>query len=407
VEDEDGLSPFAAISRAGESRLKAALMAIQHLVRLVALVLFGLALAVLLGVLLLGVPQVLQNAVDSGLGDAIFIMAPMPVGIVYLKDYPLLAYYLFLVSAIVASMAYLLYSERRELQAGLRKAAATLRAPDRLSFRLGLVQLPQVFLAVLFFDYLYAIVLALTGTSPNVPGFAADPLWYQLFLFARASVWEEIAARVLLCGLPLLAAYCLAYLVRGPWAPTPATVEPAPGPPVPCPSSWIPGAGQAAPRAPAQMTPAGPAGPSPPRVFESMAGYVRGRSSHGLWGYVLGGGFSIGPLEAFFIVGSALMFGYAHVPSWDMWKLLPTFIAGLGFAYLFLRVGIHAAILLHFSFDYLGMAVAMLPAFDTFYSLVALLWVAVGAFYFAHYALGAAKWASAAMRGAPAPPGGR
>jgi hypothetical protein len=155
------------------------------------------------------------------------------------------------------------------------------------------------------------------------------------------------------------------------------------------------------------MTPAGPAGPAPARVFESLSDYLRRRSTRGLWGYVLGGGFSIGPLEAFFIVGSALMFGYAHVPSWDMWKLVPTFIAGLGFAYLFLRVGIHAAILLHFSFDYLGMAVAMLPAFDTFYGVVALLWVAVGAFYFAHYVHGAAKWASAAVRTAPAPPGGR
>jgi hypothetical protein len=123
-----------------------------------------------------------------------------------------------------------------------------------------------------------------------------------------------------------------------------------------------------------------------------MTDYLRSRSTNGLLGYFLGGGFTMGPLEAFFIAGSALMFGLAHVAGWDMFKALPTFIAGLGFGYLFLKVGIHAAILLHFAFDYLSLGEALLPGFGLMDLLLVVLFTVVGAFYFGHYAVQAAKW---------------
>jgi hypothetical protein len=243
------------------------------------------------------------------------------------------------------------------------------------------VQLPQIFLAIFFFDYVYAIIVALTGTTPNVPAFNELPVWYQFYTFANASVWEEIAARILLCGLPLMVAYILAHGTRPQYPEAPA--QPVrQGPPPPPPSMTSAGMPDIPPQAP---------GPFPKPL--TLTEYLRSRTTRGLKGYFIGGGFKMGPLEAFFMVGSALMFGLAHVPGWDIWKLLPTFIAGLGFAYLFLRVGIHAAILLHFSFDYLDLTAGMVPGFDAMMIILVLLWFAVGAFYFAHYTVQAVRWA--------------
>jgi hypothetical protein len=274
-----------------------------------------------------------------------------------------------LVAALLASAAYLLYNERRRLVAGLGSVVGRLRAPDRRDTASGLVQLPQVFLAVFFFDILYILLVEMAGASPNVPAFEELPLWYRLFTFARASVYEEFAARVLLCGLPLLVAYYLAYFAMA-------------RPP------------RARPWENASADPKPPAPPGPQPRPPSLADYLRSRTTRGLWGYFLGGGFRIGPLEAFFIIGSALMFGLAHVPGWDIWKLLPTFIAGLGFAYLFLRVGLHAAILLHFSFDYLDLTAGLVPGFPMLYIIMELLWFAVGAFYFGHYVVQGSRWAA-------------
>jgi hypothetical protein len=55
-----------------------------------------------------------------------------------------------------------------------------------------------------------------------------------------------------------------------------------------------------------------------------------------------------------FLIGSAFLFGLAHIPGWGLWKFFPAFVAGLGFGYLFLRFGVTAAILAHFVNDYVG-----------------------------------------------------
>jgi hypothetical protein len=105
---------------------------------------------------------------------------------------------------------------------------------------------------------------------------------------AHASVWEELVVRVLLLGLPLL------------------VVEA--------------GGGRGAPRAP--------------------------------WRYLLGGKIEVNGAAIGFLLFSATVFGLAHVPGWDLWKFLPAFVTGLLLGYLFLRYGLHAAIVMHFLTDY-------------------------------------------------------
>ena len=78
------------------------------------------------------------------------------------------------------------------------------------------------------------------------------------------------------------------------------------------------------------------------------------------WRYVVGGGFSIDTAAFVLIVLQALVFALAHVAGWDLWKVLPTMISGMAFGYLFLKRGLWASIILHFTFDYLGMTVPVL-----------------------------------------------
>ena len=76
-----------------------------------------------------------------------------------------------------------------------------------------------------------------------------------------------------------------------------------------------------------------------------------------LWRYLVGGGFQIGKKELFFLFFSSLMFSAGHIFNWDVFKLAPTFVAGLALGYLFLRFGLWAAIMLHFFVDYLRMGI--------------------------------------------------
>ncbi|UCF07943.1 MAG: CPBP family intramembrane metalloprotease, partial [Thermoplasmata archaeon] len=75
--------------------------------------------------------------------------------------------------------------------------------------------------------------------------------------------------------------------------------------------------------------------------------------------YLLGGGSSFGVLPLVFLLLSSVNFAYAHVQSNPaseaVFHFLPTLLAGLMLGYLFLEKGIHAAIIFHFSVNYMFM----------------------------------------------------
>ncbi|MCD6383092.1 MAG: CPBP family intramembrane metalloprotease, partial [Thermoplasmata archaeon] len=81
----------------------------------------------------------------------------------------------------------------------------------------------------------------------------------------------------------------------------------------------------------------------------------------GLHRYLLGGFNQWDGPTYFFVIFSSLLFGLAHSSGWGYWKIIPTFIGGLLFGYIFVRVGLHGAILMHFATDYLS-SVTMLPS---------------------------------------------
>jgi len=57
--------------------------------------------------------------------------------------------------------------------------------------------------------------------------------------------------------------------------------------------------------------------------------------------------------EWLLIGGSSLLFGAAHLISWDPWKLLPATIVGIFLGYMFVKKGIVYAVILHGAYDYM------------------------------------------------------
>ncbi|MEM3396564.1 MAG: CPBP family intramembrane glutamic endopeptidase [Thermoplasmata archaeon] len=66
------------------------------------------------------------------------------------------------------------------------------------------------------------------------------------------------------------------------------------------------------------------------------------------------GGQKLDWISGILVFISSLIFGLAHaLYGWDIYKVLPAFVAGLGFGYVYLKGGIFAPILMHFAFDYM------------------------------------------------------
>jgi len=110
--------------------------------------------------------------------------------------------------------------------------------------------------------------------------------------------------------------------------------------------------------------------------------YIAQKPKNKLHRYFVGGGFDFEPAVIVLLIFSSVLFGLAHYPGWGLWKIFPTSAAGLAFGYLFVKKGIHTAIILHFLFDYM----AILPflvndnAWIIFVGLILL--VMMGAWFF-------------------------
>ena len=219
----------------------------------------------------------------------IFIALPYPPFIftpeIKITGIYLVSYYFFLVISIILSFVWIIKNELKSAINILVKSINITSNPPKDS-KNSFILIPQLFLAIIFFNIIYIIILLVLGITFSDPDFG--DFWETLFLLTRASVYEEIALRLFFIGIPLL-------------------------------------------------------------IVESI---ILKRKS--LRKYIFGGGFELSNYAIFFVIFSSLLFGLAHIDSWDLYKVIPTFIGGLAFGYLFLIKGIHTAIILHFAIDFLG-----------------------------------------------------
>jgi hypothetical protein len=232
-----------------------------------------------------------------------YVIAPVPILLGFTQS-PI-AFYAWtatLVAATVACLVVLGFRDRRTLWAAL--ATSSDHMPAKLRSRSATVAIMQTFLAVIFLS----IVIAILSDAQEPAFFQEAPGWYILFSLVNAPVYEELVFRVLMIGAPLVAGslyFRARDLLRG----------------------RVPG------------------------------GTTKGRYLAGSLRYLVGGGMSRGTsrailLPAFlFLLMSSIVFGLAHAPGYGDWKVFPVTVAGLAMGYLFLRHGLHAAILFHFATD--------------------------------------------------------
>lgn len=244
----------------------------------------------------------------------LFIITPFIVNFAELGGGAFLGYYIFLVAAIVASFAWMIYKSIGPL-------TDELRAVYPKAGHSPLYTISTVILAVLSFNVIYYLVIESLGATTNTPTFETRELWQLIYGFAAASVWEEIVSRVLLVGIPLLL----------------------------------------------------------------IDGLLRVRNPEyqmkKLPSYILGGGFTIGRKEAVLMVFSSIMFGVAHLASWDLFKIFPAAVAGLAFAFLYLKLGLYASIMMHFAIDFMSVPLSVWPdslAVTMTLGLLLLAWLAIG-----------------------------
>lgn len=200
-----------------------------------------------------------------------------------------------------------------------------------------------LFFASYLIIYLNYLFVDASGISPTTPDFGSYPVWDQVYGYATASVWEELISRVLLIGVPLL---WIDLLFRR--------------------KSLL-----------------------PPRK------------------YLLGGVDRFGSVEVVLVVFSAMMFGFGHIWSWDIWKVTPTIIGGFCFGYLFVRFGLYASIMFHLSFNFLTVPLFFLSdAQSLIVDLVMLfVWLPAGAMFLVYYALRLVRFLRAPKKEEAAAPG--
>ncbi len=193
----------------------------------------------------------------------------------------------------------------------------------------ALFTIATLVMAYYFINMVVVLVVLGTGSSVSTPNFQSGPWYMTVWQLVFAPVWEEIAARVLLIGLPLL-------------------------------------------------------------IVAKLSASGGGRK---WWSYLTGGNFKLGPAAVFFLILSSAMFGLAHWladSGWGFWKILPAAVSGLFMGYLFLKKGLFASIIFHFSIDSQALLILSPNSNVAVYDFVAvagLIWIVIGAIFFIYYLL--------------------
>ncbi len=346
---------------------------------LIAVVLYGVLVLMNLGTLAYAtgviVPGILeQDPTGCGVGVQrfecrahLYLVSPFPlvadggevsvfVQGVRLYGLAFLTWFILLVWTILASHIFLAWRDGRLTLRDLRQGTRDLRAP--FWSHSSWLTLAQVFSVVMFFDMVYFnVVLPAVGISAEPPEVEGLPTWFLLYNLAFASVYEELLLRVAYLGLLL---GVLMVLVAS------------------------------ATRTTAGLRPVD---------------------------YFLGGKFTLNRYSLGPWVFSAVLFGLAHVlgGAWEPWKFVDTLVAGFVLGYLFLRRGLAAAIMLHFTIDYLGATSIIIQdnptsgslALTVFIGLAILAFSIIGFFFFIKYAREAVERVSRSLglarpRGRPA-----
>ncbi|MGC8562053.1 MAG: CPBP family glutamic-type intramembrane protease [Thermoplasmata archaeon] len=206
----------------------------------------------------------------------------------------------------------------------------------------ALYRIAEFFALNLFLSEIYIAFVQFIGhpiTSPIPTG--PTHFIYNFFLLTNAGLYEELITRVIYIGIPLFIYY--AWSVHGKESPSRPKKLP-----------W--------------------------------------------WRIIWGGGYKFGKPEITVLIISSIIFGIAHAGSWSISKIPQAALGGVFLGVLFLRFGLYADVLFHFSVDSPGFLLTNLygsplgsVATTDFYSIVVLIFLAAGLVVSIFYLLELAK----------------
>lgn len=249
--------------------------------------------------------------------NGMYLLLPLPPFLFTLftipGGLPVVAYFFLIAFAIIGSSIPLLIPSIK----AFKKRIEDRRLEEITEGEDGFHLTAMGYTSIIFLSIAVVVMFRIVEQPTPVPGIlsSSTPVHFRMLMLAEASVWEEIASRVLYVGVPLA-------------------------------------------------------------IYNAFKG------RKGMLGGLFGGTGRIGRSEIVLILLSASLFGIAHA-GWGPWKVLPTFLSGLIFGYLFVKVGLHASIIVHFLIDYASFFWEIVPWAENaqwVYAVLILVFIAVGIF---------------------------
>jgi len=265
--------------------------------------------------------------------NLIFILFPLPFGVTYISGHTFAFYYLFLVGSILLSYAVLFYTGWEDLVSYVKnvfRGKFKKLDKNKSATTSPILRLITVFTALIFISYLYFIILELTGRGIEPPE-----------EFLERPLWQRIYSLT-------QAAVWEEVVVRIAYIGLPMVI------------------------------------------------YALAKGKRNFTRYLLGG-FGFGERHSVkLVIISSVIFAVAHLPGWgwDPFKAIQVLPAGIFFGYLFVKDGIHSAIIIHFIWNFLSVPDTLMniPNFDTVLPLMILFWMAVGMYYTYEYITKFIRW---------------
>lgn len=137
-----------------------------------------------------------------------FIPIPVPPFLVApdisINGITLFVYYLSFVITILISFIWIIKKEAKKAYKIFDQSFINIRPPPK-DIKNPLFLVPQLFITIMFFSFIYVIILYFFGINTDVPESLTDSdLWELIYGLTRASVYEELVVRLLFIGIPLL-----------------------------------------------------------------------------------------------------------------------------------------------------------------------------------------------------------
>lgn len=144
-------------------------------------------------------PEVVREI--SGETDTLFLIIPFPTRVVDVGGDAPAYLFVFFAGAILASLAWLLRDWRKIGQGFHEALNDKIAVPEKSQAGLSF----QLFCVMMLGSVGWYVILSIAGITAATPAFDEMDRWELAYVFAKASVYEELITRVLYVGLPMAA----------------------------------------------------------------------------------------------------------------------------------------------------------------------------------------------------------